>query len=316
VSAANVPVGYAAVGGFNANTPTKPGHVFQVTCTATCGSFTWADKTGNLPDIPVDSIIVNPNIPKQVFAGTDWGLYYTNDITVSSPSWSRFDTGLPHSMIWDMAIDRGSTTLSVWTRSRGAYVWPLPTSLPLTLTSVVSRKTHGSLTPPGDLPLNSGTPATIECRSGGIPSGNHTLVFTFGNTLNASNPVGSITATATTSSGTQNVTANGNLGTDTHQYLVTLSAVPNASHVNITLTGVTDTSNATGNFSTHMDVLLGDVNSTDRTDAGDVTQVRNRTVTIPDTTDPTSFRYDVNISGRIDAGDVTTTRNATVTVLP
>ena len=31
---------------------------FQVTCTADCGSFTWADKTGNLPDIPVDSIIV------------------------------------------------------------------------------------------------------------------------------------------------------------------------------------------------------------------------------------------------------------------
>jgi hypothetical protein len=65
-----------------------------------------------------------------------------------------------------------------------------------------------------------------------------------------------------------------------------------------------------------MDVLLGDVNSTARTDAGDVTQVRNRTVSIPDTTDPASFRYDVNASGRIDAGDVTTTRNATVTVLP
>ena len=60
VSAANLPVGYAAIGGFNPNTPTTPGHVFQVTCTADCGSFTWANKTGNLPDIPVDSIIVNP----------------------------------------------------------------------------------------------------------------------------------------------------------------------------------------------------------------------------------------------------------------
>ena len=29
-------------------------------------------------------------------------------------------------MVWDMQIDRGSTTLSVWTRSRGAYVYPLP----------------------------------------------------------------------------------------------------------------------------------------------------------------------------------------------
>ena len=126
VSAANLPVGYVGVGGFNPNTPTTPGHVFQVTCTADCGSFTWANKTGNLPDIPVDSIIVNPNNAHQVYAGTDWGVYYTDDITVASPTWVRFENGISHAMVWDMQIDRGSTTLSVWTRSRGAYVYPLP----------------------------------------------------------------------------------------------------------------------------------------------------------------------------------------------
>src|SRR5205807_586762 len=101
------------------------GHLFQVTCTATCGSFVWADKSGNLPDIPVDSVIVNPNYPQQVFAGTDFGLYFTNDITAATPSWYRFNNGLPAVMIWDMQIDRGSTTLSLWTRGRGAFVWPL-----------------------------------------------------------------------------------------------------------------------------------------------------------------------------------------------
>ncbi len=126
VAAANLPVGYTAIGGFNANTPATPGHVFEITCTVNCGSFTWVDKTGDLPDIPVDSIIVNPNQPQQVFAGTDWGVYYTDDITVASPTWQRFENGLPHAMVWDMQIDRGSTTLSVWTRSRGAYVYPLP----------------------------------------------------------------------------------------------------------------------------------------------------------------------------------------------
>ena len=75
--AANLQMGYAAVGGFNANTPATPGHVFRVVCTADCASFTWADKSGNLPDIPVDSVIVNPNFPQQVFAGSDLGLYYT-----------------------------------------------------------------------------------------------------------------------------------------------------------------------------------------------------------------------------------------------
>jgi hypothetical protein len=75
VAAANLPVGYAAVDGFNANTPTTLGHVLQVTCAADCGSSTWLDKTDNLPDIPVDSIIVNPNNAQQVYAGSDSGVY-------------------------------------------------------------------------------------------------------------------------------------------------------------------------------------------------------------------------------------------------
>ena len=126
VSAVDLPVGYAAVGGFNANTPTTPGHVFQVTCASNCSSFIWADKTGNLPDIPVDSVINNPNYPQQVYAGTDFGVYYTDDITAASPVWNRFQNGLPNAMVWDMQIDRGATTLAVFTRSRGAFVWPLP----------------------------------------------------------------------------------------------------------------------------------------------------------------------------------------------
>jgi hypothetical protein len=36
--------------------------------------------------------------------------------------------GLPDVMTWDMTIDRGFTTLAVWTRSRGAWVCPLPGS--------------------------------------------------------------------------------------------------------------------------------------------------------------------------------------------
>lgn len=125
--AVNPLIGYAAVGGFTQNTPGTPGHVYQVTCTANCASFTWLDKSGNLPNVPIDSIIANPLIPGQVFAGSDWGLYYTDDISVGSPVWQRFTEGLPTVMIWDMAIDRGFTTLALFTRSRGAYVWPLPT---------------------------------------------------------------------------------------------------------------------------------------------------------------------------------------------
>ena len=83
-------IAYAGVGGFNQNTPSDAGpcvsgHLLGLHCP----SFVWKDKTGNLPNIPVEQVMPNPNLPKQVFAGTDWGLYYTDDITQSiSPVWT------------------------------------------------------------------------------------------------------------------------------------------------------------------------------------------------------------------------------------
>ena len=50
----------------------------------------------------------------------------TGDITAAAPMWSRLDIGVPTAMIWDLVVDRGATTLAIFTRSRGAYVWPLP----------------------------------------------------------------------------------------------------------------------------------------------------------------------------------------------
>src|SRR5690242_3062460 len=291
-ASASLPIGYAAVGGFNANTPTTPGHVFQVTCAADCGSFTWANKTGDLPDIPVDSIIVNPNQPHQIFAGTDWGVYYTDDITVASPVWYRFENGLPHAMVWDMQIDRGNTTLSVWTRSRGAYVWPLPSAPLLNLTNVVSRKTHGSAGT-FDLDITSGT--AIECRSGG--SNNfYKLVFSF------TNPV--------TSCGVPN-TGNAFAGPNSNQCSVEINA-PSGQYVTVSLTGVTDSNSNVGNFSATMGVLVGDTNADGFVDSIDTAQTKSQS---GNAVTSSNFREDVNVDGFIDAIDVALVKSKSGTVL-
>jgi hypothetical protein len=151
-------IGYAAVAGFGANTPSTPGHVYQVRCNADCSSFSWRDVSGNLPDIPANTVMVNPWIPRQVFVGTDWGLYYTNDVEAAQPVWRRFAT-LPRAMVWDLAIDRGFSTLAVFTRSRGAWVWPLPREIvdpggPLDEPSVVG------------FPLPAPNPANASCPAG------------------------------------------------------------------------------------------------------------------------------------------------------
>jgi len=295
------PIGYAAVGGFNANSPSTPGHVFRVVCTADCASFAWSDKTGNLPDIPVDSIVANPKFAQQVFAGTDWGLYYTNDITAASPIWFRFDNGLPHAMIWDMQIDRGNTTLSVWTRSRGAYVWPLPSAPLLNLTKVVSRKTHGAA---GDFDIVLNCPACagpalapgIECRSGGA-NNSYKMVFSFTN---------AVTSCGVPSSGS--VTA----GPDPNQCSVDVS-VATGNYITVQLTGVTDANTNVGNFSATMGVLVGDTTSNGVVNSSDISQVSSESgnpVTI------NNFREDVTVNGVINSSDIALVSQQSGTGLP
>lgn len=182
-------IGYAAVGGFDQNTPSTPGHVYQVTCTANCASFTWVNKSGNLPNIPADSIMTNPNFPQQVFVGTDWGLYFTDNIHANPPYWSRFQQGLPNAMIWDMAIDRGATTLAVFTRSRGVFAWPLP---------------NGPVGLPTETPTPTRTPTKTNTPGG--PTLTHTPTPTRTNTptltVTPGGPTFTPTATLTLPSGT------------------------------------------------------------------------------------------------------------------
>jgi uncharacterized delta-60 repeat protein len=173
-------------------------------------------------------------------------------------------------------------------------------TLPPTPTAVVSTKIHGGTPFDINLPL-TGSPG-IECRTGGAP-GNHQVIVTF------AVPV-TFTFAAVTS-GTGSVASA--TGSGTTAVIVNLTGVANAQTITVTLFGVDDGTD-TGNLGIPMGVLLGDVNSSRRTDSGDVTAVRNHTVSIP--SDEQTARFDVNVSGRIDSGDVTATRNATVTVLP
>ena len=291
VSSSTAPVGYAAIGGFNANSFNSmgvpmPGHVFQVTCLNSCTSFNWVDKTGNLPDIPVDSVINNPNYPQQVFAGTDWGVYFTNDITQTNPTWYRFDSGLPHAMVWDMVIDRGSTTLAVFTRSRGAYVFPLPSSniVGANLLSASSRMTQGAAGT-FDLPLSLSS-RTVEPRSDG--TGNYTIVFNYDQPVNSGN--------ASTTSGTvNNVSFSGN------SMIVSLSGVTDQQVLTISaqsVSGPNTTTSTSGGV--QVGFLYGDVNQDGVVNVGDTIVVKSNAGA---TLSNSNCQLDVNADGLVNAGD-------------
>jgi hypothetical protein len=122
---------YAAVSGFNENTPSTPGHVFQARKQA--DSWQWENKSGNLPNIPAYSLVINPRNRKQAFLAMELGFFYTDDIEASPPQWFRFQAGLPNTVIWSLTVDRGpagnpyaSTTLTAFTYGRGVFTMPLP----------------------------------------------------------------------------------------------------------------------------------------------------------------------------------------------
>ena len=57
VDRSNERIAYVAFNGYNAGTPGRPGHVFRTT---DAGKH-WQDASGNLPDVPVNSIIADPS---------------------------------------------------------------------------------------------------------------------------------------------------------------------------------------------------------------------------------------------------------------
>ncbi len=178
------------------------------------------------------------------------------------------------------------------------------------LTAVVSRKVHNSAGT-FDIVLRGQDPPPpgylgIECRSGGA-NGDHTLVFSFANTL--TNVGGASVTNGTGSVVSSNIDSN-----DAHNYIVNLTGVSNAQVITVSLANVND---SLGDFSSavsaQMGVLLGDVNASKRVDAADVSLVRQQTL---QALTSANFREDINTSGRVDAADVSLARQQTLTSLP
>ena len=117
---------YAAAGGF------LSGHVFQTTD----GGRSWLDRTGDLPDHPVNSIIYDPADPAGVYLATDFGVFHS---PTGGGSWFRLQDGLPVSAVYDIAAQPGTDRLVAATHGRGMF--ELPIEVPLT-----ARVRPGSVT--------------------------------------------------------------------------------------------------------------------------------------------------------------------------
>ena len=107
---------------------------------------TWTDISGNLPVIPVNDVVVDPDLPRTLYIATDAGVMVTND---GGATWSSLGNGLPVVVVHSLVLHRPSRVLRAATHGRS--VWDILVPAPA-----------ASLQPT----IQSVTPDTLDAGSG------------------------------------------------------------------------------------------------------------------------------------------------------
>jgi hypothetical protein len=81
---------------------------------------TWTSIAGNLPERGTVYVVIDdPKDPNLLYAGTEFGLYYTAD---GGKKWSKLGSGIPTIQVRDLAIQKRDDALVVATFGRGFYL--------------------------------------------------------------------------------------------------------------------------------------------------------------------------------------------------
>ncbi len=114
---------YATFSGFSGFTDNL-GHVFE----SPDGSTGWNDISGNLPNIPVNDIVVDPDVPNTLYVATDIGVFMTSD---GGTTWTPINGGLPNVAVLSLKLNEASRILRAGTHGRSAWDLFVPANLPV-----------------------------------------------------------------------------------------------------------------------------------------------------------------------------------------
>jgi uncharacterized repeat protein (TIGR01451 family) len=128
VDRSNWRVAYAAYGGFGPATPGNSGHVFATSD----GGAHWTNISANLPDAPVNSILIDPADAKTLYVGTDVGAFFT---TNGGQKWFNLGSAMPKVSVWQLDLDSTNGVLLAGTHGRGAYTLSHTTQRPALVVS-------------------------------------------------------------------------------------------------------------------------------------------------------------------------------------
>ncbi|MFD0992632.1 PA domain-containing protein [Tenacibaculum geojense] len=85
------------------------------------GGINWQNIEGNLPDLPVKTILQNPLLPNEVIIGTELGVWKTDDLnTGNAIEWSHSYNGMSNVKVMDLEL-RDDNTVFAATHGRGIF---------------------------------------------------------------------------------------------------------------------------------------------------------------------------------------------------
>jgi photosystem II stability/assembly factor-like uncharacterized protein len=95
------------------------------------GGGSWTEVTGDLPDVPVNDLVIDGDHPDTLLAATDLGVFRTDD---DGSTWYGFSPGLPTAASIEFTFDRTAGTLRLGTHGRSMWEWQpasdTPTAVP------------------------------------------------------------------------------------------------------------------------------------------------------------------------------------------
>ncbi len=107
---------WVSYSGYNVNTPSTPGHVFDVRWNGAVATFT--DISNNLPDFPITSI-VRDDETGDLYAASDFGVMR---LRRGSSTWTVAGQGLPMVEVPNLQIVPGARLLYAGTHGRSAWM--------------------------------------------------------------------------------------------------------------------------------------------------------------------------------------------------
>ncbi len=211
-------------------------------------------------------------------------------------------TGLTNGVSYTCTVNTTTTIgSSAWSAPSQAIV--PSASVPLSLVSVASRKTHGA-SGAFDVTVDTTQPigGTITVEPRQIGAG-HAVIFSFNGAVTAAGNV-SVENALGAAVGTVTPSVSGN------NIVVALTGIPDNQRIRITLTNVNGVATP---FTASLGFLVGDVNDTRTVNSSDISGVKARS---GQTTSASNFRNDVNASGNINSSDISAVKARSGLTLP